>query len=94
MAQPTCPCGSTRFELHEEDIEGATYTLAVIRCASCGLPIGALESENVGDLAADLSRKIDAQGRQIAAMAAEVSELKTKLVSISHLMGLIEGKMK
>ena len=47
MAQITCPhCGGLSFALSTERLSGASFPLAVVRCASCDAPFGALQSED------------------------------------------------
>jgi len=76
MAIPKCPhCAGTQFELQDETIVGAAFTLTVIRCASCGAPAGVLENQNVSQALTVQSEKISALHGLLSDLQQQVSVL-------------------
>jgi hypothetical protein len=74
------------FELHEEPIQGATFTIAMIRCAGCGAPIGVLEDENLSALIreqeisiAELNDRISNVEKMLAPIAKGVTAILRRL---------------
>jgi hypothetical protein len=75
----TCPhCKHTSFSLTTEQVSGATFPTAVISCGSCGAPFAALQDQNPN---ATIRQEAFALSQQIAALAAEVAEIKRILRS-------------
>ena len=46
MAQSTCgKCGGHDFELSAATLPGGAATFRLVQCASCGVPVGAIDPE-------------------------------------------------
>ena len=63
MATSTkCPkgdCNSTRFESVLQEIPGYRFKVNIIRCASCGAAISALEYLNIGATLEVIAKKLN-----------------------------------
>ena len=76
MAEPKCPhCAGTQFELQDENISGAAFTLTIIRCSACGAPAGVLENRNIGQFLAVQGEKIDALNAAVADLQKQIAAL-------------------
>lgn len=88
MPKSAChSCGSNLFEVLEKDLQGARHAFIFVQCASCGSPVGALESPSIGarlgeqaerirDLANTLDIQLTKINGRIDALAAAVERRK------------------
>lgn len=59
MANSKCiKCDSTRFELKQANISGASFILFFVQCASCGGVVGVVEASNIGAKIDGLAKKL------------------------------------
>jgi len=77
MAEPACPhCRGTTFELRDAtDIQGSSFTYAIVRCAGCGAPIGVLEDQSISAILADQAAVLDDLGGAVARIESAMADL-------------------
>jgi hypothetical protein len=78
MALSTCAkCGGHAFEVELIEPVDARYKQNLIQCTACGVPIGAIDSFNIGS-------QLDELHAQIKAAIAGIEELKHRVIRIEH----------
>ncbi len=78
MATSTCAkCGGHSFDIMLSELASDRYRRNLVQCASCGTPIGVLESSNT-------SAQLDDLKKQVKAVATVIEELKHGVVRIEH----------
>lgn len=59
MANSTCiKCGTSRFELKQANISGASFIMYFVQCANCGGVIGVVEASNISAKIDKLAKKL------------------------------------
>lgn len=87
MAKPKCfYCDGLVFELHTAEILDCAQPHCFIQCAKCGMPVGVIESKNVGRLieedgvrAADFRAAVH---RRLEAIESQLKGIREALVPL------------
>ena len=76
----TCvKCGGHHFKVQETAPQGSAFVLYFVECSSCGVPVGAIEANNVGALLDKLTAKIQNIEHQYSQLEYDINQIKNEL---------------